>query len=70
MLSGVFAVRKLLWQKLSERQGELTLNGNVSPAEMLIAKERWEVSERSISSKTTKKLVKNDKSFLRMSFPS
>lgn len=43
-----------------EMQGERAPAGNVSPAEMLIAKRSREVSERSVRFKTTKKLLKND----------
>lgn len=43
-----------------EMQGECTPAGNDSPAEMLIAKQRRVVSERSMCFKTTKKLLKND----------
>lgn len=52
--------RRMLWQKLSEMEGEHIPAGSISPAEMLIAKQRWEVSERSVCFKTTKKLLKND----------
>jgi len=57
--SGAFAAKRLRWQKLSETRGERTPAGTAPPAEMLIAKQRWEASEGSMCFKTTKKLLKN-----------
>lgn len=58
---GSFCGEKAAMAKaVREMRGERAPAGNVSPAEMLIAKQSREVSERSVCFKTTKKLLKND----------